>query len=68
MDFGNIFLYIHPGEVYNPMYKVSVVGVPLFHKMILIPYPGHFLSFASLVEVTIVHITAFVTPVVEHWL
>ena len=30
------------------MYKLSGVGVPLFHKMILIPYPDHFLSFVSL--------------------
>ena len=31
-----MILYIHPGEVYHPMYKLSGVDVPLFYKMILI--------------------------------
>ena len=48
MEFGKRFLYIHPGVVYHPMNKLSGVDVPLFQKIILIPYPGHFLSFASL--------------------
>ena len=46
LEFGKRFLYIHPGVVYHPMNKLSGVDVPLFQKMILIPYPGHFLSFA----------------------
>ena len=44
---------LHPGEVYHPMYKLSGVGIPIFHKMILI-LSFRFWGLASLVVPTYV--------------